>query len=243
MKRIKLDAIGSTNSFLKEMAHNSSLKDYTVVTANSQTKGKGQMGAKWSSQSKKNLLCSVFVGFDDLNVSNQVLINYAVSIAIVKTLESYKLPKLAIKWPNDILSSSQKICGVLVENVIQKAKVKSTVIGIGLNVNQINFPSHLSKATSLKKILKHDVDLEELLKKLITELKLSISDVSNSKKRTLKSTYLDFLYKKNIPTMFRNSEDVLFMGIIIGVSSVGKLEIQLENDSICEFGIKEVSIA
>jgi BirA family biotin operon repressor/biotin-[acetyl-CoA-carboxylase] ligase len=243
MKRIKLDAIDSTNSFLKEMAHNSTLKDYTVVTANSQTKGKGQMGSEWSSEQGKNLLCSVFVRFGNLDISNQVLINYAVSIAIIKTLEAYELPKLAIKWPNDILSSSQKICGILVENVIQKTKVKSTVIGIGLNVNQIDFPSHLLKATSLKRILKHEVDLEDLLRRLIEELKLSISEISKPKTNMLKNIYLDFLYKKNIPTMFRDSKDVLFMGIIVGVSSVGKLQIQLEDDSISEFGIKEVSIA
>ncbi len=243
MKRIKLDAIDSTNSFLKEMAHNSTLEDYTVVTANSQAKGKGQMGATWSSESGKNLLCSVFVRFDDLSISDQVLINYAVSVAIIRVLESYMLPKLTIKWPNDILSSSQKICGILVENVIQNAKVKSTVIGIGLNVNQIDFPNHLLKATSLKRILKNEIDLEELLKKLINELKLCVSDISSSKKNKLKSTYLEFLYKKNIPTMFRDSNDVLFMGIIVGVSPVGKLQIQLEDDSINEFGIKEVSIA
>lgn len=243
MKRIKLDAIDSTNSFLKEMAQNPSLEDYTIVTANLQTKGKGQMGSEWVSKSNENLLCSVFVRFGDLNVADQILINYAVSIAIVKTLAYYKISKLAIKWPNDILSSNQKICGVLVENVIQKNKIKSSVIGIGLNVNQVDFPNHLSKVTSLKKILKHKVDLDDLLGKLIEELKRSISQISDSKGNNLKETYLSFLYKKNIPTMFKNSKDVLFMGIIIGVSPIGKLQIQLEDDSIKEFGIKEISIA
>lgn len=243
MIRIKLDAIDSTNSFLKELAHNSSLKDYTVVTANTQTKGKGQMGAEWVSEPSKNLLCSVFVRFDRLSADNQVLINYAVSLAIVNALERFKVSKLAIKWPNDILSSSQKICGILVENVMQSTEIKSTIIGIGLNVNQEVFSNQLLNVTSMKNVTKQHIDLDSLLAVLITELKTSMSFITNSEAIVLKKRYLKLLYKKNIPTMFRNSKDVLFMGKIISVSLQGKLQIELDDESILEFGIKEVSFA
>jgi BirA family biotin operon repressor/biotin-[acetyl-CoA-carboxylase] ligase len=243
MIRIKLNAIDSTNSFLKELAHNSSLKDYTVVTANSQTKGKGQMGSTWVSEPNKNLLCSVFVRFDGLNAGNQVLINYAVSLAIANTLEKYNVLKLAIKWPNDILSSSQKICGILVENVMQSTEIKSTIIGIGLNVNQEVFSNQLTNVTSMKNVTKKNIDLDALLEVLIAELKTSISYITNSETTVLKKNYLKLLYKKNIPTMFKNSEDVLFMGKILGVSLQGKLQIELDDESVQEFGIKEVSFA
>ncbi len=242
MKIIKLNAIDSTNSFLKEMAHNSTLENYTIVTTGTQTNGRGQMGTQWVSEPSKNLLCSVYVTFNGLPVSNQVLINYAVSLAIINTLEKYNVPKLAVKWPNDILSFNYKLCGTLVENVIQNNEVKSSVIGIGLNVNQIDFEKGFN-ATSIKKEIGREINLDKLLEDLISELKISIGYITNSATNILKENYLKWLYKKNTPTMFKDCEGVLFMGKIIGVSSIGKLQIQLEDDAISEFGIKEVSFA
>ncbi|MFT5761165.1 MAG: BirA family biotin operon repressor/biotin-[acetyl-CoA-carboxylase] ligase [Polaribacter sp.] len=242
MKVIKLNAIDSTNSFLKEMAHSSSLENHTVLVTKEQTKGRGQMGTRWLSEANKNLLCSVFIRFESFSVAKQVLVNYAVSIAIVNVLNTYKIPKLAIKWPNDILSLNKKICGILVENVIQKNEIKYSVIGIGLNVNQINFPVNFN-ATSILKETNAEVNLDEFLIQLITELKTQTSYITNTSTNVLKKNYLKHLYKKNTPTMFKNSKGVLFMGKIIGVSSFGKLKIELENDSIEEFGIKEISFA
>lgn len=242
MKIIKLNAIDSTNSFLKEMAQSSSLENFTVLVAKEQTKGRGQMGTRWLSEANKNLLCSVFVQFDSFLAVHQVLVNYAVSIAILNVLNTYKIPKVAIKWPNDILSSNKKICGLLVENVIQKKEIKYSVIGIGLNVNQINFPVNFN-ATSILKETDIEVNLDEFLIQLITELKIQISYITNASTNVLKKNYLKHLYKKNTPTMFKNSKGVLFMGKIIGVSLAGKLQIELDDDSIEEFGIKEVSFA
>jgi BirA family biotin operon repressor/biotin-[acetyl-CoA-carboxylase] ligase len=242
MRIIKLIAIDSTNSFLKEMAQSSSLENYTVIVAKEQTKGRGQMGTSWLSEANKNLLCSVFVRFDSFLIKNQVLVNYAVSIAIVNVLNKYKLPKLAIKWPNDILSSNKKMCGLLIENVMQKDEIKSSIIGIGLNVNQVNFPVNFN-ATSILKETKKETNIDEFLNELLAELKIQISYIIDASKNNLKENYLKYLYKKNTPTMFKNSKGVLFMGKIIDVSSEGKLQIELEDDSIKEFGIKEVFFA
>jgi BirA family biotin operon repressor/biotin-[acetyl-CoA-carboxylase] ligase len=243
MKIIKLDAIDSTNSFLKELSQNTSLENYTIVTTKAQKKGRGQMGEKWVSEPGKNLICSVYVAFDGFPIEDKVLVNYAVSLAIIDTLREFELPNLAIKWPNDILSSSQKICGVLIENVMQGKEIKSVIIGIGINVNQEIFPSQLKNVTSIKKEIMSAVDLDDLLNKLVDELKKTIAFITNSSTNVLKKGYLKWLYKKNIPTMFKKSKDVLFMGKIVGVSLQGKLQIELEDESIQEFGIKEVSFA
>ncbi|WKD84820.1 Bifunctional ligase/repressor BirA [Polaribacter huanghezhanensis] len=240
MRIIKLNAIDSTNSFLKEMAQSSLLENFTVIVAKKQIKGRGQMGTSWLSEANKNLLCSVFVRFDSFPAMHKVLVNYAVSIALVNVLNSYKMPKVAIKWPNDILSSNKKICGILVENVMQKNEIKSSIIGVGLNVNQLNFPTNFN-ATSMLKEIETEVDIDEFLNLLIAELKTQISYITNSSTNVLKKNYLKHLYRKNIPAMFKNSKGVLFMGKIVDVSSIGKLQIELEDDSIKEFGIKEVS--
>jgi len=218
------------------------LENFTIAVTKEQTNGRGQMGTKWVSEPNKNLLCSVFVQFNSLPISHQVLINYAVSIAILNVLKAHKLPRLAVKWPNDILSSNKKICGILVENVMLKEEIKHSFIGIGLNVNQTVF-SHNLNATSIVNELNYEVNLDTLLSELISELKIQISYITNASTNVLKKNYLKYLYKKNTPTMFKNSNGSLFMGKIIGVSSVGKLQIELENDAIKEFGVKEISFA
>ncbi len=243
MKIIKLDAIDSTNTFLKELAHNTRLENFTVVTAKSQKKGRGQMGATWVSKPGKNLICSVYVAFDAFLVKDKVLINYAVSLAIIDVLDSLKIPRLAIKWPNDILSSGAKICGILIENVMRGKEIESAIIGIGLNVNQIAFPEHLSKVTSIRKEMASTFDLDAVLVKLVTALKSRMLLTSSKDAPSLKVLYLNWLYKKNTPSMFKDSSGVLFMGKIINVTSQGKLQIELEDASIQEFGIKEVSFA
>ena len=242
MKIIKLNAIDSTNSFLKEMAHSSVLDNFTVLTTKEQTKGRGQMGTSWLSEVDKNLLCSVFVRFNSFPITHQVLVNYAVSNAIVNVLKAYNLPDVLIKWPNDILSSNKKICGILVENVMQKEEIKSSIIGIGLNVNQVNFPTNFN-ATSILKEINREVNVNELLVKLIDELKVQVSYITNSATNVLKKNYLNFLHKMNTPTMFKNNKGGLFMGKIVGVSPQGKLQIELDDESIQEFEIKEVSYA
>ena len=243
MKIIKLDAIDSTNSFLKELSQKASLDSFTVAIANSQSNGKGQMGTTWVSNTGENLLCSVYVAFDGVPITHQVLINYAVSLAIVNTLLKYDVPKVSIKWPNDILSSKSKVCGVLIENAIVNKEITSTVIGIGLNVNQRQFPETLPNATSMINLINKRVVIEELLYCLLDELKTTTSYITNETTNVLKKTYLNHLHRKNKPTMFRDQYNNVFLGMIVGVSPTGKIQIQLEDESLMEFGIKEIKYA
>ena len=145
---IKLDAIDSTNSYLKAMSAVNLPKDFTVVVADHQTQGRGQMGTVWQTEYDKNLTASVFKSLEFVSVEKQFYISMAVALSICKALEGLKISQLSVKWPNDILSANKKICGTLIENVIKLNKLKGSVIGFGLNVNQKNFDS-LPKASSM----------------------------------------------------------------------------------------------
>ncbi|OSY87922.1 biotin--[acetyl-CoA-carboxylase] synthetase [Tenacibaculum holothuriorum] len=256
MKIIKLNAIDSTNSFLKEMAVNATLDSFTVVTAKEQTSGRGQMKNKWISEAGKNLTFSVFVRFDKFKIENQKYLSFVVSRSVFEALTTYYLPKLAIKWPNDIMTVNKKICGVLIENSLQKEYITSSVIGIGVNVNQEIFNDELSKATSLKNILGKEVDLDELLNLILERLQENIQLLNDKEFSIIEENYLNVLYKKNIPSMFKTPNGELFMGKIIGVSQEGKLQLELDNEtleegfgetksttSVKEFDLKEVSFA
>ena len=244
MRIIKINATNSTNSFLKELAQSSSIDELTVAVASNQTSGRGQMNNSWVSEPYKNLTFSLFTHLKKNEVKNQVYLNFAVSLAIYDTLLEYDVPKLNIKWPNDIMSDKKKICGILIENTFSHSRIKNTIIGIGLNVNQEKFHESLINASSLKIILKKNIDLELLMNKIIENIKLKISSIESEKFNLIHNKYHQVLYKKDIPTTFINLKtNQLFMGMINGVSNSGNLQIQLENDRIIEFGLKEISFA
>ena len=171
MKIIKLDAIDSTNSFLKNLSVNATVQDFTIVVAKQQTSGRGQMNAEWVVEGGKNLTFSVFSCFDDLPISNQKYLNFSVSLAVFEVLNDLFLPKLTIKWPNDILSVNKKLAGILIENNLKGNKISSSIIGIGINVNQQKFSKDLPNATSVKKILSKEFDLDILLNEVLIRLK------------------------------------------------------------------------
>lgn len=242
MKIIKLDTIASTNSFLKDLSVTSALENLTVVVTQKQTKGRGQQKNEWLSEPYKNLTFSAFISLKNVKIIHRKYLNFAISTAIYKVLFDKKTPKLSIKWPNDILSINKKICGILIENTFFGDQIKSTIVGIGLNVNQEIFSNTLSNVTSLKLATLKETDLDVLLNEILVQIQTQIKLLEAKDFHLLEKQYLDVLYKKNIPTMFKNSKDEIFMGIISGISDQGNLQIQLEDDSIKEFGIKEVSI-
>lgn len=241
MKIIKLNAIGSTNSFLKKVATNLKVENFTVVVSSNQTSGRGQQDTKWVSEAGKNLTFSVFCLFNNLPATHYRYLNFAVSLSVFEALQELFLPKLTIKWPNDILSGNYKVCGILIENSLKKNHIISSVIGIGLNVNQEVFPEELPNASSIKNIIKKETDLNKLLNSILEKMKANISLLNSKKYNRLEDKYLLNLYKKGIPSMFKTAKNILFMGKVSGISESGKLQIELVNGTIKDFGLKEVS--
>lgn len=225
------------------MAKKSNLENYTIVVTKSQTKGRGQRENSWISEPNKNLTFSVFIKDFELLVLNQKYLNFAVCLAVFDVIKKHLNTNIFIKWPNDIMSANQKICGILIENKIADAKINQTILGIGLNVNQDIFPMQFKNISSLKKITGKLYDLDQLLNEIISVLKKRTQALTTDKFLKLEQEYLNVLYKKNIPSMFKTADNVLFMGKIVGVSKTGKLKIELENKTIKKFQIKEISFA
>jgi BirA family biotin operon repressor/biotin-[acetyl-CoA-carboxylase] ligase len=240
MKLIKLDAIDSTNEFLKGISTQPDLENFTVVTAENQIKGKGQMGAVWNSEVGKNLIMSVLVKDFLLEINEIFNLNIGVSLAVIAALKKYNIPDLSIKWPNDILSANKKIGGILIENSIKSDGTILSIVGLGLNVNQTNFEG-LPKASSLAVVTGKELDKEELLLEIIANLEVNVAE-SKQNSASLRQQFVDLLYKKGIPMPFTNQKEEKFMGIIQGISLVGRLLVLLEDDSVAEFDIKEIQM-
>mgnify|MGYP002729349576 FL=1 len=164
-KIIRLKEIDSTNRFLRELKDEQE-DEMVVAVADFQTAGKGQGSHTWESEAGKNLLFSIKVNPRWVPVRQQFLLSMAGAIAIKEALETY-VDGITLKWPNDVYWNDKKISGTLIETSIDSKGIKTCVFGIGINVNQEAFHSDAPNPVSLRQILGHEVDKDELLQKVI----------------------------------------------------------------------------
>ena len=174
MPLIKLDAIDSTNNYLKQLAKEKVLENYTAVMAFEQTKGKGQMGSQWVSEAGKNLTISVLVKDLPLDVISIYDFNVAVALAAVTLLQWNAIDKVNVKWPNDIMAEQKKVGGILIENSLKPNGTFTAVVGFGLNLNQTDF-NLLPQANSLTNITGQVYDVETMAEDFVKALKLLLN--------------------------------------------------------------------
>ena len=238
---IKLDATDSTNLYLKDLLRSKNALENTVVIAKNQLKGRGQMGSSWQTEGGKNLTFSILKNFDALQAAHQFNLNICVSLAICDVLHQLSIPNVSVKWPNDIMSGSYKICGILIENIMKGQLVQHSIIGIGLNVNQTSF-ENLDKAGSLTSITGRLYDLDELLDKILSRMSHYFLGVEEKTVTQLLPSYERLLFRKDKPSTFTDANGEMFMGFIRKISSSGKLVLELEDQIFKEFDLKEVSL-
>ena len=238
---VKLDATDSTNRYLKDLLASKKLEDFTVISAEKQLQGRGQMGAKWESESGKNLTVSILKNFKQFPIAKQFLLNICVSLAVFDTLKELAVPDLSIKWPNDILSGNSKICGILIENMLIGTNIQHSILGLGLNVNQQHFAG-LKNVSSLKLLLGRTLNLDELLHKVLEHLKMNFIKLDKNLNSELWQTYESHLFRKDKPSTFEESNENVFMGFIRKISPNGNLVVELEDAVFKEFALKEVKL-
>lgn len=243
MNIIKLDAIESTNFYLKKLAVEKELENYTVVSAKYQSAGRGQMGATWYSEKYKNLMFSLLIKFPSLEIEYQFYLGMAVSLGLFTVLRTHIATPLFIKWPNDILAEKDKLAGILIENIVSGNSIKQSVIGIGLNVNQEKFPSIIGNVTSLKKITGNYFDTDLLLESIVISIENFMGYIERKEFQPLKKLYLKLLYRFEKPSMFKDKNGTAFLGKIIDVFEDGKLVVELENEKTRKFNLKEIKFA
>lgn len=243
---IHIQETASTNILMKEMHRADDLPEGFVVTTDYQTMGKGQGSNVWESEKGKNLLFSLLLRPTHLPVGEQFLIAQLVSLGIVSALKNIvsaqlvdyaSSPKFTIKWPNDIYWGNKKIGGMLIENVWQGSHIASSIVGVGLNVNQEDFLSDAPNPVSLINILGSKTSLEDLLHQVLEEIfryyKSSVSD-------DIRTEYAQQLFRNKGEFPFRNEKGV-FSASISGVEKDGQLLLTDTNGSVTGYYFKEVA--
>lgn len=233
-----LDETESTQDVLQR-----GISDYdnlSVVAARLQTAGRGQRGNSWLAGKGENLTFSVLLkfgdaGFPPLTASSQFRISETVSAGICDYLGSKGIDA-RIKWPNDIYVRNRKICGILIENTLRGSAIASSIVGIGLNVNQRTFPPELINPTSMSLQTGEGYILEEELPKLIDSI------FPDGKLEDRRREYLERLYRYGKFHDFTDcSTGTVFEGRIIGVSEQGLLRVENRKGELKEFAFKEIN--
>lgn len=238
-----LTTVDSTNLYAKSYIAKSSPIDGTVILADEQTAGRGQMGNIWQAASGKNLTFSIVYKTNFLLAKEQYWLTMAVSLAVRAAVEKLLIechsPSITrIKWPNDVYVDDKKICGILIENTIQGSFLNYSIIGVGLNVNQINFPNNI-QATSLQLLTKMETNRIDFFKNSLASVEHFYLLLKSKKFEQLKKEYIESLYQYNVVSKYKKEEQV-FEGKIIDVDEIGNLVLETAAKNL-KFGFKEIS--
>jgi BirA family biotin operon repressor/biotin-[acetyl-CoA-carboxylase] ligase len=226
----------STNDEALERLRKRIVAEGSIVITGNQTKGRGQRGNQWFSEEGKNLTFSLVLQPKFLVPSGQFYLNIAISLSILDFLSEY-IQGVRIKWPNDIVHISDgKLGGILIENSITQSALESSIVGIGLNINQRDFA--LSNACSLALLTGQEFDIWELFRGLVKHIETRYIQLKNADTTKLKEEYLLNLFRFDEWSDYEDNE--IFKGKIEGITEEGKLIIEKESGLIQQYAFKEV---
>lgn len=233
--------LDSTNSHAQELLAKSKPVEGTIVLASAQPQGRGQHGSRWESEPGKNLTLSLILYPDFLPAWRNFVLNKAVSLAVRDCIAAFLPQKnVAIKWPNDIYVGDKKIGGILIQNTLKQSMIASTIIGIGLNINQTQFSAAVPNPTSLQLESGSEFALETVLAALAQRLEQYYLQLRAGNWEQLDIFYLQRLYRLGTNSVFQRIDGTVFRGVITGISDSGRLQIS-HDDFVETFDLKEVS--
>jgi BirA family biotin operon repressor/biotin-[acetyl-CoA-carboxylase] ligase len=233
---LHFDQLESSNIHAQALIKQGEIKHGDVILTDYQQQGKGQLSTKWDSEANENLLFSLYLQLS-WPADRLFQLSKMASLAVYDLLDNLAVPELKIKWPNDILLNSKKICGILIENSIQANRAIHTVIGIGLNVNQLTFPEFDRQATSLKETLGREFDRDQLLKQLLNCFSVRLNQFAHHQE-SLDRGYQEVLFGRDRKLEFE-SEGNTFKAVLKGVDQYGRLMLEKAGERLF-FDLKEI---
>lgn len=220
-----------------------------VFLAHEQTDGKGQGENRWHATPYDNLSLSVVTYPEHLPIANLFVLNQVASLAVARTVKDYLpahlAPRVSVKWPNDVYVGDKKIAGILIQNGLRGSRLAWSVIGIGLNVNETNFPENLrGSATSLKLLTGAQIELEPVRGHLFEHLSELYRFTDHRLLPTIDRYYHDLLYRRDEPSQFYHvATGRTFHGVIKEVTAAGLLRVVMVGGRTSDFELREVRLS
>jgi BirA family transcriptional regulator, biotin operon repressor / biotin---[acetyl-CoA-carboxylase] ligase len=237
---IHLTSVDSTNKYAAGILRKENATEGTVILADVQTRGKGQGNNTWLSDKGLNLLFTVILKPDFLPAFKQIYLSMCIATGINDFITDLGI-RSQVKWPNDILIKGKKVAGILIENTILSQNLNTSVVGIGLNVNQVSFPADIPNPASLAGETGKSYDVGQLLEKLLPFLEKRLNQLYAEEFVAIKSQYLNSLWLLNTRALFTDQEGT-FEGRIVDVAESGELVILASGGETRMYGFKEVEI-
>ncbi|MCC6727465.1 MAG: biotin--[acetyl-CoA-carboxylase] ligase [Saprospiraceae bacterium] len=237
---LQLPEVDSTNSFAQALLSKSKPQEGIVISTFCQTAGRGQIGSTWESEPDKNISLSAILYPDFLEAKDQFQLNQCISLAVFDLVKNC-LPDqpVSIKWPNDIYVGARKIAGILIQNSLINTQIRSTVAGIGINVNQTAFVTNPPNPTSLLLESGQEHALHDLVLQLCEHLEARYLQLKAGKIVPLQQDYLRHLYRFGQLADYQRSNGDTFKGTIIGIDEMGRLRMEVGSEIEC-FDLKEI---
>lgn len=233
-----LPACASTNSEAQALIVQNRASDGCTIITDFQTAGRGQRGNHWQGAPAENLMLSVVWQPTFLAATEQFRLSQAVALGVhdwAATLLSTDA-KLKLKWPNDLYYGDQKLGGILIENTLSGPKIQYSIIGIGMNINQLAFP--MATATSFSAVTGRAYVRETLAARLLECLERRYLQLRAGQVGTLRRDYLQALYRyQESHNFIVNGQTV--SGQIVGVENDGRLAVAIGNE-LRRFGLQEI---
>lgn len=212
----------------------------TLVTADFQTCGRGQTGHSWHSRPGENLLVSLRLRPEGLSVTRRFRMMQQVALALCGTLEDFGI-RAGIKWPNDIYVGDRKVCGFIIENKIVGERITECLTGIGLNVNQTEWPATLPNPVSMRQAAGQKFDREKVLQTLLGHI-VPCPALYENEDRNLHARYMDALYRRTGIHPYTDA-DGPFNARISDVAPDGRLILECDSGQLRAYGLREVTFA
>jgi len=237
-KIIVLNETESTNNYANQLILSDAAEEGTVVLTQFQQKGKGQLGNHWESEAGKNLLASIILFPKFLNAGKQFLLSKLISLTLVEFLQN-EIGNVLIKWPNDIYVGNKKIAGILIENTIKGSNLNSSVLGIGLNLNQVDFLSDAPNPISLKQITGKEYNAKYVLGRILEIFFNWYERLNEENLHEVDLAYYAQLFRRGKWGKYvADGEE--FEARISGIGEFGQLQLENRSGKIVEFMFKEV---
>lgn len=219
---IELQTVDSSNNYALAQIHAGLARHGMAVFAHEQVAGKGQRGREWISSGRTNIALSIIINPSPLQVSGQFQLSACIAVAARDFLEFYTSDSVKIKWPNDLYWKDRKAGGILIENVISGTKWNWSVIGIGININQVSFPKNLENPVSLKQITGKEFYPAAMAKELCTVIDTRYRTLMEEGFTGILNDYHRHLYKKDEIVKLKKDSRI-FEVTVKGISRNGKL--------------------
>ena len=241
MKIEQFDTLPSTNQYC-ELLNLDETEEFTVIVARTQTAGIGQRGNHWEAEPGKNLTFSLVLKPTWLPIADQYQLTKAVSLGIADCLAPLITEgdrRVRIKWPNDIYVDNDKICGILITHRIAGGQIATSVVGIGLNVNQETFPDWVPNPTSLHLLTGHEWVLNEMLEKVLVCIAHRYNELHNNPIGSLDEPYLSILLRRDEEAQY-SYQGKTITATLLDVNRYGHLQLVTDKGERLSCQLKEI---